>query len=215
MKLRHITALALASWFLMTPASSLTAADKSTLLTYANKAYGFSFQYPSDCTLTEGAQVKLDWGYLGPVGDSLVYGVTVAAVELPYGPYRETDFGMAFLKVSVDTSLNSPRKCNRSAFHGLGPVQRKPGKFPTVKIGENLFTEAIEENAGLGHDSSAQYYHTLRNSTCYEFQLGLGTNSAGGERKQVDQDVVFRRLKAILATVTLPHTTGNSPLGGS
>jgi hypothetical protein len=129
MKLRHITALALASWFLMTPASSLTAADKSTLLTYANKAYGFSFQYPSDCTLTEGAQVKLDWGYLGPVGDSLVQGVTVAAVELPYGPYRETDFGMAFLKVSVDTSLNLLVNAIDPLFMGLGPSSASPESF--------------------------------------------------------------------------------------
>ena len=71
MKPRHTAALALVGWCLMTPNSSLAATAKPKLLTYTNKAYGVSFQYPSDWTLTEGDQVKLSWGYLGPVRDSL------------------------------------------------------------------------------------------------------------------------------------------------
>jgi hypothetical protein len=219
MQLRHAAALALVGWYLMTPVPGLAANAKSTLVTYTNEAYGFSFRYPNDCTLTEGNEVELDWGYSGPVGDSLVHGATVAAVELPFDPYHGTDFGGAFLKVSVDTSL-TPTECNRTAFgvlaemqgsyahYGLDSIpQPKHGELPTVKIGAIQFTEAEEDGGGLGHQTFAEYYHVFRNRVCYEFQLGLGTDGSGStDLKKVDDDAVFRRLEAILATVTIRPT---------
>jgi hypothetical protein len=65
MKLRHAAALALAVWYSMVPRPILAASAKSKLSTYTNKAYGFSFQYPSDWTLKEGEPVELSWGYQG------------------------------------------------------------------------------------------------------------------------------------------------------
>jgi len=209
---RHIAALTacylmLTLAFAIAPGPSLAASENPKLSTYTNKAYGFSFRYPTDCTLTEGDQVDLNWGYSGRVRDSLLHGVTVTAVELPYDPYRGTDFGLAFLKVSVDTGLTST-ECNRSAFHGLEDVQTEPGKFPPAKVGENQFTEAIEQDVGMGKQTSVQYYHVFRNRACYEFQLGLGTGGYGiTDSKKVDDDAVFRKLKAILATLTIRPTT--------
>jgi hypothetical protein len=76
MKPRHAAAIALVGWCLITPNSRLAAAAKSKLLTYTNKAYGFSFQYPSDWTLTEGDRIKLSWEYLGPVKRLIATSVT-------------------------------------------------------------------------------------------------------------------------------------------
>ena len=198
----------------MTPNSSLAATAKPKPLTYTNKAYAVSFQYPTDWTLTEGDQVKLSWGYLGPVTDSLPHGVRIAAVEVPSDPYRGTDFGGAFLKVSVDTTL-SLLECYRSAFYDWEEV--KPDEYPTVWIGENQFSEDDEDNAGAGHQTTAQYYHIFRNQTCYEFELGLSTNGYGAAEnlKHVNEDEIFGKLTAILATVTFRETTRNSPLKGN
>jgi hypothetical protein len=203
MKPRHAAALALVGWYLMMPDSSLAVTAKSKLLTYTNKAYGFSFRYPRDCTLKEGEQVRLSWGFAGAVKDSLPHGVTVASVELPYDRYRRTDFGGAFLKVSVDTSLTAT-ECNRSSFRQAQKIWFKP-----ARIGDNQFAEADEDDASTGQQYFAHYYHIFTNQTCYEFQLGLATSGWGiieGVTK-VDDDAVFRRLKAILATVTIHPTT--------
>jgi hypothetical protein len=214
MRLCRVVALVLVGWYLMTPNFSLAASAQSKLLTYTNEAYGVSFQYPSDWTLTEGDQVKLSWGYLGPVEDWLPHGVKVAAVEMPSDPYRGTDFGLAFLKVSVDTTL-SLLECHRSAFRDWKEV--KPKEYPTVWVGENQFSEEDEDDAGMSHQRTAQYYHIFRNQACYEFELGLSTNGYGAVEglKRVSDDDVFGKLTAILATVMIRQPTASSPLRGN
>ena len=206
MNVRRVAALALVGWGLLTPNSSLGAGAKSKLLTYTNKAYGVSFQYPSDWTLTEGDQVKLSWGYLGPVDDWLPHGVKVAAVEMPSDSYRGTDFGGAFLKVSVDSTI-SLLECHRSAFRDWKEV--KPQEYPTVWVGENQFSEEDEDDAGMSHQRTAEYYHIFRNQACYEFEFGLSTNGYGAVEnlKRVNGGDVFGKLRAVLATVTIRETT--------
>lgn len=205
MRFRHTVALPLVGWYLMfalafaaVPSSSL-AGSESKVTTYTNRTFGFSFQYPSDWTLTEGDQVKLSWGYLGPVGNSLKGGVTVAALQVPGDLYRGADFGGAFLKVTVDTGITL-LECYRSSFYDWEAV--KPDEYPTVWIGENQFSEDEEFNGGLGHQTIAQYYHIFRNGSCYEFQLGLSTAGYGAAEnlRKVDDDDVLERLKAIVAT---------------
>jgi len=207
MNLRHAATLALVGWYLMVPDSSLAATTKLKLLTYTNKAYGFSFRYRRDWIVKEGDQVNLNWGYLGLVGNSLPHGVTVMALELPFGPspsdqsFTQNGIVEKFLKVTVDTGLTAV-ECNRSAFHGLEELQ-PTGNFPTVKVGAVQFTEAEEYNAGLGHEAFARYYHVFQNRTCYEFQLGLNQNF--GSPDEIEDG--FAELKDILATVTIRPTT--------
>jgi hypothetical protein len=200
-KSRHAAALAFVGWYLMaSPLAATLANAKSELSTYTNQTYGFSFRYPSDWTLKEGDQVKLDWGYLGPVRDSLPRGAIVAAVVFPFDRSAPTGWTTPtqFMKVSVDTSLTSV-ECNRSAFHGLEEIQAEPGKFPTPKVGAIQFTEAQEYNAGAGHKAFARYYHVFQDRTCYEFQLGL--NEDLGSPDEIEDG--FSELKTILATVTI------------
>ena len=201
MNLRHAAALALVGWYLMVPSSGLTAGAKAKLSNYTNQIYGFSFRYPSDWTLTEGDEVKLSWGYLGQVGGSLKGGVTVAAVQVPSDPYLGTNFGVAFLKVMVDASL-TPDECNRSSFAHVG-YGSTPAKYPTTKLGGNLFTNAGDGDLGLGHSADSDYYHIFRNGVCYEFQIGLGLNGGGPAygTKYFDDATVLPRLKAIIASV--------------
>ena len=175
---------------------------------------GFSFRYPSEWIVKEGDQVNLNWGYLGLVGNSLPDGVTVMALELPSPSSSDQSFTQhgivdKFLKVSVDTGL-TPVECNRLAFHGLEESQ-PTGNFPTVKVGAVQFTEAEEDNAGLGHEAFARYYHVFQNRTCYEFQLGLNQNF--GSPDEIEDG--FAELKDILATVTIrPITIAPPPSQG-
>jgi hypothetical protein len=203
MNLRHAAALALVGWYLMLPVSSLAATAKPKLLTYTNKAYGVSFRYPSDWTLNEGDNGKLSWGYLGDVGTNLRQGVNVAAVVMPKNSYKGI---WAFFKLSVDSSL-SARDCNE--------VDRRDPDDPDFeqfeqsiretlrRVGPLKLTETESASAGLGHSWCAKYYHVYRNHACYEFQQGEGVNGD----TDVNYHVVFRRLDAILATVTIRLTT--------
>ena len=194
---RHAAGLAIVILVALTiaPGSSLAAGEESKFSTYTNETYGFFFQYPSEWTLKEGALVKLSWGYLGPVSPALPHGIVVAAVVIPYAP--------DFVSVSVDTTLTD-NECNRSAFVGLEEAQAEPGKFPTVKVGENQFTEAIQNSGGLGHQAFAPYYHVFRNRACYEFELGIVGAVDMTEGKKNEE---FRVLKAILAKVKFCATT--------
>ena len=203
MNLHRGAAIALVGWYLMVPVSSLAATAKPKLLTYTNKAYGFSFRYPSDWTLKEGENANLIWGYLGDVQTNLRQGITIAAVVTPKNSYK----GMwAFFNVSVDSSL-SAIDCNE--------VDRRDPDDPDFeefeesrrealqRVGPLKLTETESASAGLGHSWCARYYHVYRNHACYEFQQGEGVIGD----TNVDYQVVFRRLDAILATVTIRATT--------
>jgi hypothetical protein len=194
-----IPILAIFLTFAIAPNSSLAASAKSKLSTYTNQTYAFSFRYPSDCTLREGDEAKLNWGYLGAVDAHMPQAVTIAAVELPGNWYRGTDLGMAFMNVSVDSSLPA-------TLCGEGS--------PKVRVGAIDFTEHEDGDGGMGHSRYAKYYHVFRNRTCYEFELGESTNGYGSVEgiTKVDDDAVFRKLKAILATVTIRPVT-IAPLG--
>src|ERR1700720_2974309 len=109
---RHgVALLAFLGWSLVAPGSTQAAGAKPKLATYTSETYGFSFQYPSDWTLKEGDEAKLNWGYIGQVDVHLPQGVTIAAVVMADNSYPESDLQIAFLNASVDTSL-APALCN-------------------------------------------------------------------------------------------------------
>lgn len=210
MKPRHAAALALVGWYLMVPVSVLAANAKSKLATYTNKTDGVSFKYPSDWSLKEGDEAKLNWGYLGDVETRLPHGVTIVAVVMPEDSYPGSDLQLAFLNVSVDGSLPAAL-CNERP-------RRNPAQDsvePTLRrVGPLQFTEFDDSEAAMGRGWYAKYYHVYRNHACYEFQQGLGTGGYGavtGITSQVNDNAVFRRLNAILATVVIHPATIASP----
>ena len=212
MNRRHAAALALVGWYLMVPGSSLAANARSKLSTYTNKAYVFSFRYPSNWTLTEGDEAKLSFGYLGQPEMALPNSEIVAAVEMPRDLYPNTDLGAAFLEVGVDTSATR-EDCNPSPSAATDPSESEQDNYPPEKIGNNQFTKTDDGNLGMGHQAYSVHYTIFRNRACYEFQLGLGTNGYGSVDgiTQVDGDAVLRRLKAVIATVKFRPTTITPP----
>ncbi len=161
-------------------------------------------------------------------------GVTLAAVELPGNSYPGTDFKSGFVNVSVNPGMTS-EACTQFAFpdakaaadtssQEAGDAASKESKAadkpalsevegsvrPTdattkVKIGAIEFSEVENSTATTMKQTDAKYYHAFNNGACYEFALGIGTESDGSVEgiTQVDRKAVFGKLEKILATVKL------------
>lgn len=186
--------------------SSDAGAEQHATSTYTNPQYGVSFQYPRTYQLSTGEEANLSWGYLGQVEANFLRpgGVTLAAVELPPDSYPGTDFNLGLFAVRINSGLDAS-ECDQ--FSHPNPDQPEfPPPLPTkAKVGANEFAKAEDGQGAMMKQAASEYYHIYRNDICYEFELGLGT--AGFEAvdgmKQVDGNDVFRKLKAILATVKI------------
>jgi hypothetical protein len=192
-------------------------------LSYVNREYGVSFSFPRQYMLKSGDEAQLSWGDLGPFLMDFVHpgGVTLAAVELPGNSYPGTDFKSGFVNVSVNPGMTS-EACTQFAFPepkaGVEPSspdttgkdatgKDTAGKDTTakVKIGAIEFSEVDNSTAATMKQTDAKYYHAFNNGACYEFALGIGTESDGSVEgiTPVDRQAVFGKLEKILATVKL------------
>jgi hypothetical protein len=181
-------------------------------VTYTNRTYGLSLQYPRSYILKTGDQAILHWTASEPVQMDFVRpgGVAVAAIEPPRGSsprgsdprssHQAADFTSAFFNVSVNPNLTSAQ-CTQFAFpkpHDapVGPVSRAK-----VTVGAIEFDE-IEDAM---QQSDARYYHVFKNGACYEFALGLGTtvDEAKEGVTPANSKEVFGKLEKILSTVKI------------
>lgn len=181
-------------------------------MTYTNRTYGLSFQYPRSYILKTGDQAILHWTASEPVQMDFVQpgGVAVAAIEPPRGSssrgsdprssHQGTAFTSAFFNVSVNPNLTSSQ-CTQFAFPKPGDAPVGPVSPAKVTVGATEFDE-IEDAM---QQSDARYYHIFKNGACYEFALGLGTTV--DEAKQgitpVNSKEVFGKLEKILSTVKI------------
>jgi len=223
------------------PSKAKSMRRRPATLSYVNREYGVSFSFPRQYMLKSGDQAQLSWGDLGPFLMDFVHpgGVTLAAVELPGNSYPGTDFKSAFVNISVNPGMTS-EACTQFAFPepkaGVQPSSNDTtgndttgkdttgkdatGKHTTtrVKIGAIEFSEVENSTAATMKQTDAKYYHAFNNGACYEFALGIGTESDGSVEgiAPVDRQVVFGKLEKILATVKLrpaavPETATPTP----
>ena len=127
------------------PVSSETQAPKATKkpkksshVTYVNKSYGLSLQYPRKYTLKTGDDAQLDInGSPLPMNFPKSGGITVAAIEMPRGIYPGTDLSQAFLIVNVNRNLTAS-ECEIGTSQGnssdVKPVSEN-AQAPEAKIG--------------------------------------------------------------------------------
>ncbi len=201
-----------------TPAPVVAKAKKhrAATLSYVNREYGLSFNFPRNYRLTTELTAKTgDATQVAsvtpePLQTNFVHpgGVTLAAVEMPSNSYPGTDFKSGFFHVSVNPSM-TPEACAQFAVPepSLGTDVPTPSRIEQVKFGAIEFHE-VEDNGGVTtKQASAKYYHAFNNGACYEFALGIATDGEGNsnveEIKPVDRQAVFARLEKILATVRL------------
>lgn len=179
---------------------------RAATLSYVNREYGVGFSFPRQYSLKSGDKADASWGYLGPVEMDFVHpgGVTLATVELRRNSYSGTDFKSAFFNLSVNPGMTS-EACTQFAFPTKveGDASSTEDAAPAkVKIGTIEFNKVESSMAAMMKQVDARYYHAFNNGACYEFALGVGTESDGStEGKELDRKAVFGKLEKILATV--------------
>ena len=177
---------------------------RSSIVTYRNRTYGVSFNYPRKYALKTGDQPHLDLAGLGPVqmNFSQPGGVAVAAVELPRGSYAGSDVSSAFFNVSVNPNMNAA-ECEQFTYPSeeRHEVQLVPSS--KLIVGDLEFDE-MEDTAGQAmKGADTKYFHIFRNGACYEFALAVGMVGQDGRQNSVKPDDVFLKLETILATVKI------------
>lgn len=175
-------------------------------LAYSDPANGVSFRYPRKYALKTPDPAKPDAATLPAFDMNFVQpgGVEVASVELPKGAYPGTDLAFASFNVSVNKAI-SAEQCGQFTLLQLASSDELSVQPAKVKFAGQQLEEMEAISGPDGKQADAKYYHLFENGACYEFALGLSTQSDSDEdgRMPVDREEVFRRLERILATVKI------------
>jgi hypothetical protein len=180
---------------------------RAATLSYVNREYGLSFNFPRNYKLkTDATNSATD----EPLANNFVHpgGVALAAVEMPGNSYPSTDFKSGSFNVSVNPGMDS-EACAQfaSPVGSAGTDVSTPMKIEQVKFGATEFHKVENNGGAVTKPADAKYYHAFSNGACYEFALGVSTdgNRRGSveEITPVDRQTVFANLEKILATVKL------------
>ncbi len=197
-------------------AKARTRKHRAATLSYVNREYGLSFNFPRSYRLKTGNAVQSASGLTDPAQMNFVQpgGVMLAAVEMPGNSYPGTDFKSGLVNVSVNPGMTS-EACAQFALSepGTGTEALSQVKVDDVKIGAIEFREVENPSGATTKQAGARYYHAFSSGVCYEFALGVGTDGDVNleEITPVDREQVFGKLEKILATVkfhpaVLPET---------
>ena len=223
------------------PAAKKVVRKRPATVTYTDKTYGVTFDYPRRYAIETGDAAN-DLVSSSPLPLNFVQpgGIALAAVELPETSYANTDFSSAFFNVSVHKALSAeqcgefsvpqpkPAPVSEASAQSASPstTTGQPTPVPSsapepqgskLMLGD-MELRGTEAVSGEGtRQSDAKYFHVFQNGACYEFALNVTTmarEEAG--MKHVDRDKVFARLEQILATVKInpiapPSEEGTAP----
>src|ERR1700732_4296104 len=150
------------------------ARKRPSTVTYSDKTYGVSFQYPRKYALETGdAANELIASGLVPMDFTQPGGTALAAVSLPATSFPGTDFESGLFNVSVNTNI-SAEDCGKFAVPQPDP--KRPADSRTqanaasskLIVGE-LELQSTEAVAAEGSkESDAKYFHVFKNGACYE-----------------------------------------------
>ncbi len=192
-------------------------------VTYTDKTFGVSFEYPRKYGLeTGGAATKLVSSSQIPMDFVQPGGIALAAVTVPDSTYANSDMASAFFNVSVNKTLTADQ-CSEFSVPQPNPtaptdpaVQAKAQlatpPLSKLMIGDMELQSAEASAAQGSREEVSKYYHVFENGTCYEFALKVATNKpdsaseVAATTKHIDRGEVFQRLEKILATVKMSPT---------
>ncbi|HEX8816125.1 MAG TPA: hypothetical protein VF753_11540, partial [Terriglobales bacterium] len=162
-----------------------------------------SFTYPKNYDIKEGDLEGNDWrlGYIGDIPMDFVApgGMWVATVKMPKDAYPNTDLGIAYFTVAVNTKL---RRADCEKFpDNLGGTRNPLAK----KISRVAFHGIEQADGGAGHIFSGNYYHGFANGICYELGIGMATAGCGAVDgiTCVKSKEIFTVLDEILGSVKI------------
>jgi len=191
------------------PAPKKVVKRRPSTVAYNDPGNGVSFRYPRKYALTTpdtskpetASQPQFDMNFVQPGG------MEVASVELPKGVYPGTDLALASFNVSVNKNITE-EQCGQFTLLQLASSDDLSVQPAKIKFGGQQLEEMEAISGPDGKQVDAKYYHLFENGLCYEFALGLSTQSDPNEDglMPVDREEVFRRLERILATVKISPT---------
>jgi hypothetical protein len=188
-------------------------------VTYTDKTFGVSFEYPRKYGLETGdAASELVSSSSTPMDFVQPGGIALAAVTLPESTYANSDMASAFFNVSVNKTLTADQ-CSEFSVPQPNPtapadpaVQAKAQvttpPISKLMVGDMELQSAETSAMQDSREEVSKYYHVFENGACYEFALKIATiktdtASEAATTKHVDRDEVFQRLEKILATVKM------------
>ena len=196
------------------PVLAKTKKHRAATLSYVNREYGLSFNFPRNYQLKTqvethveaktSSEMQVTSAATEPLQMNFVHsgGVTLVTVEMPGNSYPGTDFKSGFVNVSVNPGMTA-EAC--AQFTVPEPSMGADPSSP-VTIGAIEFHE-VENSSAAMKQADAKYYHAFNNGACYEFALRIATSGEGNVKMEkitpVDSEVVFAKLEKILATVKL------------
>ncbi|HYM05910.1 MAG TPA: hypothetical protein VEU11_05065 [Terriglobales bacterium] len=207
------------------PVVAKTKKHRAATLSYVNREYGLSFNFPRNYKLKTQPATQVNAAINGnetqaaltqtsttiePLPMNFVHpgGVALAAVEMPASSYPGTDFQSGFINVSVNPGMTAEACAQFAPAETNGGADASSSaKIVPVKIGTLEFQQVESSSDATTKPAGTKYYHVFGNGGCYEFGLGIATNDAGeadsGEIAPVDRQAVFARLENVLATVKI------------
>jgi len=194
------------------PAAKKIARKRPPTAKYSDQTSGVSFRYPWQYSVKSGDGVDSEsetMDFIQPGGE------TTVSVDVPKGFYPDTDFAAAFFRVSVNKDLTE-EQCNQ--FASVASTDKDTVQPAKVALGGLEMQEMESLSGDDEQQGDIKYYHLFQNRACYEFALGLSTQSVGDDEtvSPVDREKVFRRLETILASVKLnPETTPQVAAGST
>ena len=201
-----------------TPVVAKAKKRRAATLSYVNREYGLSFNFPRNYQLktsataasTSETEVKRRLPLQRP------------SLADEFCPSRRSRTGSAWrcpaIRIPERTSSRAlsssawilARRGSMRSVCVSCDVHREhdaptPAKIEQVKFGATEFHEFENNGGAVSKQADAKYYHAFNNGACYEFALGIATNddSKVEEITPVDRQAVFARLEKILATVKL------------
>ena len=175
-------------------------------IAYNDPTSGVSFRYPRRYLLNTPDGAKQNTTAPDQVSMNFIQpgGVAVVSVALPKGSYPGTDLASASFSVSMNSSL-TPEACGQFTLLQVAASDETALQPAKVKLGGLQLQEMEALSGPATKQADAKYYHVFANGACYEFALGLSTDSGGAEDgiMPVDREDVFRRLERILASVKI------------
>jgi hypothetical protein len=203
-----------------TPASSITPASapvpkkvvkkRPATVKYNDETHGVSFRYPWQYSVKRGDAIdsqSIPMDFVQQGGEAAV------SIDVPKSYFPETDLASAFFRVNINKNLTEAECGQFASPQGSDKDAIEPSK---LSLG-GLELQEVEDIAGDdSQQEDTKYYHLFQNGACYEFALGLSTESQGNDDTMpVNRDKVFRRLETILATVKINAEAAPQVAAGS
>jgi hypothetical protein len=181
------------------PLIPLSAPDPTTPppTSFHDTRYGISFQSPVGWTLT-----RRDSEVSTFINDAHTVASNThmrAVATIAFNPHPTSTFSGALFYFSVTPRSNEHdcrQQASATASHIIAPRQ----------IAGATFTRGYDEHGRICTEARDEIYTTLRNNTCYRFDLVINTFCGGDvsgvrEISKQELDAVRERLESILSTV--------------